>query len=70
MNMSQMVGLVALVLGAVLLSIAYHSANAPIDRLSDTLTGHYTNPTTWYLTLGIAAVVGGGLLAFFGKRTI
>ena len=56
-------------LGAILLGVAYPSSNAPIDQLSNTLTGRYTDQTMWYLILGLAAAVGGGLLAIFGKRT-
>ncbi len=68
MNASQMAGIVALVLGAVLLGFAYHSSNAPLDQISSTLTGHYTNQTMWYLIGGIGIALGGGLLAIFGKR--
>ena len=68
MNASQMAGIVALVLGAVLLGFAYHSSNAPLDQISSTLTGHYTNQTMWYLLGGIGITLGGGLLAIFGKR--
>ena len=69
MHMNQILGVVALALGAVLLGFAYHSSNAPIDQLSNTLTGRYTDQTMWYLGLGVVAAVGGGLLAVFGKRT-
>ena len=68
MKASQMAGIVALVLGAVLLGFAYHSSNAPLDQISSTLTGHYTNQTMWYLLGGIGITLGGGLLAIFGKR--
>jgi Protein of unknown function (DUF3185) len=65
---NQMVGIVALVLGAVLLGFAYHCSNASLDQISHTLTGHYTNQTMWYLIGGIGIALGGGLLAIFGKR--
>jgi drug/metabolite transporter (DMT)-like permease len=68
MNINQILGVVALALGAVLLGFAYHSSNAPIDQLSNTLTGRYTDQTMWYLGLGVVAAVGGGLLAIFSKR--
>ena len=69
MSKNQIAGVVALTLGAVLLGFAYHASNAPIDQISNTLTGRYTDRTMWYMAIGIAAVVGGGLLAFFGRRT-
>lgn len=62
------VGLGVVILGAVLLGFAYHFSQAPMDQLSDTLTGHYTDNTTWYMIAGIVAIVCGGLVAAFGKR--
>jgi len=64
----QIMGVVILVIGAILLGFAYHASNAPIDRLSNTLTGRFTNETMRYLVLGAAAAVGGVLLFLFGKR--
>lgn len=69
MNINQILGVAALALGAVLLGFAYHSSNAPIDQLSNTLTGRFTDQTMWYLGLGVVAAVSGGLLAIFGKRS-
>lgn len=68
MNMSRIIGFVALAIGVVLLGFAFHSTNAPMEELSNTLTGHYSNRTMWYFAVGIAAVVGGGLVAVFGRR--
>ena len=68
MNMSWIIGLVVLAIGVVLLGFAFHSTNAPMEELSNTLTGRYSNRTMWYFAVGIAAVVGGGLLAVFGRR--
>jgi drug/metabolite transporter (DMT)-like permease len=64
----QILGVVALAVGAVLLGFAYHASNAPLDRLTDTLTGRYSDQTMWYIVLGAAAAIGGSLLAVFGKR--
>lgn len=69
MNVNQILGVVGIVLGAVLVGVAYDSSNAPMDRISEALTGRYTDHTMWYLILGIVAAVGGGLLALFGKRS-
>lgn len=68
MYMSRIIGLVVLAIGVVLLGFAFHSTNAPMEELSNTLTGRYSNRTMWYFAVGIAAVVGGGLLAVFGRR--
>jgi Protein of unknown function (DUF3185) len=59
MSMTQILGAVALVIGLVLLGFAYQASNAPMEQVSDALTGRYTNQTMWYLILGIAAAVGG-----------
>jgi len=64
----QMVGVVAFVVGAILLGFGYHASNAPVDQLSNTLTGRFTDQTMWYFVLGAVAAVGGALLALFGKR--
>jgi LPXTG-motif cell wall-anchored protein len=68
MRMTQILGVVALVIGLVLLGFAYHASNAPMEQVSEAITGRYTNQTMWYLILGIAAAVGGVLLVAFGRR--
>jgi LPXTG-motif cell wall-anchored protein len=68
MRMTQILGIVALVIGLVLLGFAYHASNAPLDQVSDALTGRFTDQTMWYLILGIVAAVGGVLLVAFGRR--
>jgi drug/metabolite transporter (DMT)-like permease len=68
MRMTQILGAVALVIGVVLMGLAYHASNAPMDQVSNAITGRYTNQTMWYLILGIAAAVGGVLLVAFGRR--
>ena len=64
----QMLGVVVLAVGAILLALAYHASNAPLDQLSNTLTGRFTDQTMWYFVVGAAAALGGALLALFGKR--
>jgi LPXTG-motif cell wall-anchored protein len=64
----QIVGIVILVVGAILLGFAYHASNTPLDQLSNTLTGRFTDQTMWYLVLGAAAAIAGVLLFLFGKR--
>lgn len=51
-----------LAIGAILPGFAHHASDAPIDRLSKTLTGRYTTQTTWYF-------VTGALMALCGHRT-
>ena len=68
MDMKRIIGIVVLAIGAVLLGMAYHATDAPVERISDAVTGRYSNETMWYFGIGIAAAVGGGLLALFGNR--
>jgi drug/metabolite transporter (DMT)-like permease len=67
-NMNRIIGVVILAVGLTLVGFAYHASEAPIDQISNTLTGRYSNETMWYFIAGIAALVGGGLLAAFGNR--
>ena len=68
MKMNRIIGLVVFAVGVVLLVFAYDSSNAPLEELSNTITGRYSDETMWYFVIGIAAAVGGGLLAAFGSR--
>ena len=68
MKTRRIFGIVVLAIGAVLLGFAYHATNAPMEKMSDAVTGSYSDETMWYFAIGIAAVFGGGLLALFGSR--
>jgi len=67
MNFGRSVGIAALIVGVVLLGFAYHFSQAPLDQLSNTMTGRYTDNTMWYVIAGVVAVVSGGVLTVFGK---
>lgn len=66
MTQSNIFGLVALVVGGVLLYFAWQASQAPVEQMSEALTGRYTDNTMWYLVGGIIAVVAGALLLFRG----
>ena len=68
MQMTQIIGAALLAVGAVLLVFAYQASNAPLNQVVDTVTGHYTQQTMWYLVLGVVGVVVGGLLVARGGR--
>jgi hypothetical protein len=69
MSANRILGLAVLVAGLVLLGFAWHASDAPVEQVSETLTGSYTDQTMWYWVVGAAAAIGGGALALFGRRT-
>jgi len=68
MKSSQLFGIVIFAVGIVLLYFAYNASNAPVDQITNAVTGRFTSQTMWYLFGGIAAAVGGGLLFLVGRR--
>jgi hypothetical protein len=69
MSSNRILGLALLVGGLILLGFGFNASHAPLERLSETFTGHFTDSTTLYLLAGaIAAVVGVAMMAFSGRR--
>ena len=68
MKPNQMTGIVVFAVGIVLLYFAYNASNAPVDQITNAVTGRFTSQTMWYLFGGIAATLGGGLLFLVGRR--
>lgn len=68
MTLGRIIGAVLLVIGIVLVFFALQAADAPVEKVTEALTGRYTQRTMWYWILGIAGIVGGGLLLFFGRK--
>ncbi len=66
MTQSNIAAFIALALGGVLLYFAWQGANAPVDKVTEALTGRYTGATMWYLIGGLAAIIGGGALLYRG----
>jgi drug/metabolite transporter (DMT)-like permease len=67
-QINRIVGAALLAVGVLFLVFAHRASNAPLERISDTLTGHYSNQTMWYLILGVGCAIGGGLLFALGGR--
>lgn len=69
MSTSRIIGGVILAVGVFALFFAYNATQAPLEEMSNAVTGRYSGETMWYFALGAAAVVGGGLLVVFGNRS-
>lgn len=64
----RVIGIVAAVVGAVLLYFGLSGSHSLVDQASQTLTGRFTQQTMVYIILGIVALVGGTLTALVGRR--
>ena len=69
MSMGRIIGAVIFALGMFALFFAYNATQAPLEEISNAVTGRYSGETMWYFAAGAAAVVGGGLLVGFGSRS-
>ncbi len=68
MTQSNIIGLVALVVGAVLLFFAWRGMNAPVDQMTEAMTGRFTGNTMWFMIAGLIGVVAGLALLMRGRR--
>ncbi len=62
------IGLLLVVAGIVLLVLGINATQSTGEELRETWTGHYSDRTTWYLIIGVAGIVIGGILAILGAR--
>lgn len=69
MSTKLILGLVVLAIGILLLGFGFNAADAPADKITETLTGRYSDKTMWYFILGTGAVILGGLVFLFGRRS-
>jgi uncharacterized protein DUF3185 len=66
----RIVGMVLLVVGVGLLLFGLNAADSLTEEVSESLTGRYTDTTTWFILGGLAmALVGGALALVGGGRT-
>jgi uncharacterized protein DUF3185 len=71
MSSGRIFGFILLAIGVTLLIFGLNASDSPADKLSDAVTGKYTDETMWYIVGGIAAAVAGGALVVFGGgRTV
>lgn len=67
MSQSNILGLVILVIGIVLLFFAWQASNAPVEQVTEALTGRYSSNTMWFLIGGLIGVVAGVALLVRGS---
>ncbi len=68
MPQKRIIGFVLLGVGIVLLIVGLNASDSPTDQISETFTGEYTDRTMYYIIGGIAAIIGGGLMALMGRK--
>lgn len=68
MNLRLIAGIILLLVGVILFVVGINASDSVADRLSNFFTGHFTDATVWYMVGGIAAAVGGLMLALLGSR--
>jgi hypothetical protein len=66
MESERIIGFLLLVLGLVLFVFGLNATHSVADTVKEGFTGKYTDSTMWYLLGGIALVIVGGAVAFFG----
>ncbi|RXV66421.1 hypothetical protein C6W92_04465 [Roseovarius sp. A46] len=66
MTQSNIIGLVAFVLGTVLLFFAWRGTNTPVDQMTEAMTGRFSGDTMWFMIAGLVGVVAGGALLVRG----
>ncbi|WP_041595007.1 DUF3185 family protein [Halorhodospira halophila] len=64
MSIIQIIGIVLLITGAVLLYFGYQATQSAGEQIFETFTGRFTDSTTWYLILGVAASISGLIMLF------
>lgn len=68
MSPVRIVGVVVLALGVILFAVGLNASDSLADRLSNFVSGRFTETTMWYMIGGSVLAIGGGVLAVFGGR--
>ena len=59
MNQKNLIGIALLIIGVALLIFGYNASQSPVEELSETFTGRFTDQTMLYLIGGaVAGVIG------------
>ncbi|MFO7786678.1 MAG: DUF3185 family protein [Halospina sp.] len=59
MHVNQILGIVLLIAAAALLYFGYTASQGVGEQVHESVTGGFTDSTTWYFVFGIAAGIGG-----------
>jgi uncharacterized membrane protein YidH (DUF202 family) len=66
MTPQRIIGIVCLIIGVGLLVVGMNSSHSVADQVSNTITGRFTQATTWYILSGIAVAVVGLFMLLTG----
>ena len=70
MSYQRLFGMILLVIGVGLLLFGLNAADSLTEEVSESLTGRYTDTTTWFILGGLAmALLGGAVTLVPGGRT-
>ena len=62
MTIMRNLGVALVVIGIVFLIVGIASTAAPVEKLMQTFSGHYSSQTVLYIAGGFAALAAGGLI--------
>lgn len=66
MDSTRILGIVALVIGVILLGFGLTATQSVTEKVVEGVAGRYTENTMWYIIIGVAMIVGGGAFAIRG----
>ncbi|MFW5927019.1 MAG: DUF3185 family protein [Wenzhouxiangella sp.] len=68
MSTNRIIGVVLIVIGAALLYFGFQATGSLTEEVHESLTGRFTDETTWYLIGGGAALLVGLIMALRGGK--
>jgi hypothetical protein len=68
MTPARMAGVLCIVAGIVMLALGYRASTAPLEQVSEAITGRFTDRTTWLFVGGGIALLGGLFLTLVVPR--
>jgi len=64
MNNNKIIGIILLVVGVITLYFGINATNAPMEEMTEALTGQYSDQTMLYLIGGAVAGIAGLVMLF------